>query len=310
MWPGGCWLRTSGRRSRGSRRPCGWSPRSRRGWVTVASIWPSPRRLCRSCRPTSAGRRCSSSFGQHGTQRSAARSNSPWTEPDFTIRLHWLRQRPHRLHRVLCRASLQPGGVLVVREHGGAVGGLVIGAARQQLLGLPSSASSRGGGAAQMLVPAWHPCGLCPVAARGVDKKVPSWLHFGQRIDRPGPASAPRGRENVVSEPTAYLAAQKVDRRPQRADSEPDDAAAVAAGGLSVAELMLRLIDLGRAEGKGAAVMAAASLAQKIEEGADGEAGEEAEQEGLATALAAAAVPPHRPADWARIISAPIKGKR
>ena len=181
---------------------------------------------------------------------------------------------------------LGPGGVLLVQEHGGAVGGRTVAGARAELLQLAAA------GEVEMLTPSPHTEPHCPVVAIGLERKNPSWLHFAQRVPNTAPLRRGQGKAPTVSESTAYFTARKPAASVQPAGVEQEGEEDQQEG-WTVSEVVLQLLEVGASEGKQAAHSAAAALAHQVA------------QDGCA-----AASPPYQPSSWARIIAPPVKGKR
>lgn len=198
-------------------------------------------------------------------------------------------------------SSLNEGGVLIVQEHGGAVGALTVAGARDQLL----SDAVGLDGEIQMITPSPHTEVACPVAAEGLGKKNPAWVNFAQRVhNSTAKGHGAKGRKDVIAESTSYFAARKVTAAAKIAET------AASAEERTVSELLLHLYNLGRAPeeeggGKQSAHAAAAGLVRSIgeDEGWWADRGEEG-------VWCTAASSPYEAMDWARIIESPARGKK
>jgi ribosomal protein RSM22 (predicted rRNA methylase) len=185
--------------------------------------------------------------------------------------------------------ELAEGGVMLLLEHGGTVGGHVVSAARRFILenySENSVSAQKSSTWAELLAPDVHASVQCPVGAMGVGRRDPTWMHFAQFVPNRGPQ---RQREPMVSETFSYLAVRKVGRMipPNRP----------APGQTTAADIISR--DLSGGEGE---MMMGSDELLGVDE-------QQPADQWLA-AHRALSTPPYRGGGWARIVSPPRKGKQ
>ena len=181
-------------------------------------------------------------------------------------------------------AGLVEGGVLIILEDGGAVGGHVVSSARHFIC-TQFAATSRSADMstwAEVLAPYTRTSVHCAVGAQGIGRREPSWLHFAQNVPNRGPN---RDRRPIVSEQFSYLAVRKV--------------------GAAVPPLSI----CGATQPSAAKIIDGMLMSASSDDISTALEGVVKATNALETCQALAK-PPYRGGDWARIIAPPQKGKR